>query len=240
MHTHDDDVAFPSVAGRKDREAEGPDVATQHALAAGDAQQLGPSSLSQLQRLAGNESVEALISPRDPQRASPVLDVVGSGGQPLPGSTRHEMEAQLGHDFGDVRLHTDSKASDSAKSVQALAYTVGNDIVLREGLDPESSAGKHTLAHELTHVVQQRSGAVEGQEVPGGIRVSDPTERFEREAEATAERVMTNPMRGANAGRPAHDAQAAVQRTEESRAGSDGIIQRVAQPEEEEKPEEPA
>ncbi len=69
------------------------------------------------------------------------------------------MEASLGHDFSDVRIHTDGRASESAKAVQASAYTVGNDVVFGSGAyAPEPDAGKRTLAHELTHVVQQRSG----------------------------------------------------------------------------------
>jgi Domain of unknown function (DUF4157) len=71
------------------------------------------------------------------------------------------MEGRFGHDFGDVRVHNDDAAHQSAKSVNAQAYTVGSDIVFqRDKYDPASESGKHMLAHELTHVVQQRSGPV--------------------------------------------------------------------------------
>ena len=63
----------------------------------------------------------------------------------------------------------------------------------RDRYDPSSDAGRVTLAHELTHVVQQRSGPVDGTAAPGGIRLSDPSDRFEREAAANAERVMETP-----------------------------------------------
>ena len=62
---------------------------------------------------------------------------------------------------------------------------------------PARSEGRTTLAHELTHVVQQRSGPVDGTSAPGGIKVSDPSDRFEREAAANAERVMSAPGPGA-------------------------------------------
>jgi hypothetical protein len=102
------------------------------------------------------------------------------------------MESKFGQGFGDVRLHTDQRASVSAESVGANAYTVGSDIVFRSGhFDPSSATGQRTIAHELTHVVQQRSGPVDGADAPGGIRLSDPGDRFERAADATADQVMT-------------------------------------------------
>lgn len=75
------------------------------------------------------------------------------------------MESYFGHDFGGTRVHTDSRAATSARAVDARAYTVGDQIVFAEGqYAPESSAGRALLAHELTHVVQQR-----GQEQPAGV-----------------------------------------------------------------------
>jgi hypothetical protein len=104
------------------------------------------------------------------------------------------MEGRFGQSFGDVRVHTDEKASQSAESVGANAYTVGSDIVFRSGqFDTSSSTGQRTLAHELTHVVQQRSGPVDGTDAPGGIRLSDPSDRFEQAAESTAAAVMSSP-----------------------------------------------
>ena len=100
----------------------------------------------------------------------------------------------MGHDFSDVRVHDDSAAAASASAVNAHAYTVGSNIVFqRDTYNPGSSEGRTTLAHELTHVVQQRSGPVEGTSAPGGIKVSDPSDRFEREASANAEQVMSAP-----------------------------------------------
>lgn len=80
-----------------------------------------------------------------------------SGGKPLPSSTRKYFEEQFNHDFSDVRIHTDSKAAEAAKALNAEAFTVGTDIAFAKGSDRlETAAGKRLLAHELTHVVQQR------------------------------------------------------------------------------------
>ena len=66
------------------------------------------------------------------------------------------MEPRFGHDFGNVRVHFDARAATSARSVNALAYTVGHDIVFSDGaFAPDDPSGRSLLAHELTHVVQQ-------------------------------------------------------------------------------------
>lgn len=78
------------------------------------------------------------------------------GGHPLPAPTRSYFEPRFGHGFGDVRVHTDSKADEAARAVDARAFTLGSDIVFRSGAyQPEAATGTKLLAHELTHVVQQ-------------------------------------------------------------------------------------
>ncbi len=152
--------------------------------------------MSHLQRAVGNAGLAAAMAPTEApeEERSPVHDVVSGGGRPLDTGVRADMEARLGHDFGDVRVHDDSRAHDSAVAVNAHAYTVGSNIVFqRERYNPESHEGQVTLAHELTHVVQQRNGPVDGTSTGGGIKVSDPSDRFEREASANAERVMSAP-----------------------------------------------
>ena len=158
------------------------------------------------------------------EERSPVHDVVSSGGRPLEPEVREDMEARLGHDFSDVRVHDDSAAAASATAVNAHAYTVGSNVVFqRDKYDPSSAEGKTTLAHELTHVVQQRSGPVDGSSAPGGIKVSDPSDRFEREAAANAERVMAAPTAvqtvGGVGGRPV----GAAARGEEEAAGAGAL-----------------
>jgi hypothetical protein len=80
------------------------------------------------------------------------------GGTPLDSSAREFMESRFGHDFGTVRVHTGADASASAESLGALAYTVGKQIVFRQGMYmPQTHAGQKLIAHELAHVVQQAS-----------------------------------------------------------------------------------
>jgi hypothetical protein len=129
------------------------------------------------------------------------------------------MEASFGADFSDVRVHTGSSAAASAQAVNAHAYTVGNEVVLGDGQTPGSPAYERTLAHELTHVVQQRSGPVDGTPAAGGINLSDPADRFEQAAESSADAVV-------GTGR-APDAGA-------SGAAAGGSMQREAGPEEDE------
>ncbi|WP_438490184.1 eCIS core domain-containing protein [Streptomyces sp. S186] len=119
-------------------------------------------------------------------RRSAVHDVLRAGGRPLDDATRTDMEDRFGADFSDIRIHTDASARKSAAEIGARAYTSGNHIVIGDG-----GSDRHTLAHELTHVIQQRQGPVAGTDVGTGLKVSDPCDRFERAAEANAIRVMS-------------------------------------------------
>ena len=77
-------------------------------------------------------------------------------GNPIPENTRAFMESRFGADFSNVKIHTDSNSVQMNKELNAHAFTHGNDIYFNSGeFNPESSSGKHLLAHELTHVVQQ-------------------------------------------------------------------------------------
>ena len=77
-------------------------------------------------------------------------------GQQMDAGAQADMEAQFGHDFSGVRIHSDSRAAASARAVGARAYTVGKDVVFDSGeYAPQTKAGKRLLAHELTHIVQQ-------------------------------------------------------------------------------------
>ena len=92
----------------------------------------------------------------DPEAPSIVEEVLGTPGQPLAQSARRTLEPSFGHDFSQVRVHDDSKAAESAASVSALAYTVGNHIVFNSGqYAPGTTSGNRLLAHELTHTIQQ-------------------------------------------------------------------------------------
>ncbi len=139
-----------------------------------------------LQRAARNSGPDTRNSDGVP---SIVHEVLRSSGQPLDMATRAFMEPRFGHDFSQVRLHTDARAADSAQAVNALAYTVGPDVVF--GTDryaPQTTEGRSLLTHELTHVIQQQEGRA------GGVQ-TQPTEGTgigaqEEEAERAAQKVL--------------------------------------------------
>jgi hypothetical protein len=90
-----------------------------------------------------------------------VHEVLRSPGQPLHPVTRAFMEPRFGHDFSHVRVHTDGRAAESARAMNALAYTAGRDIVFgHRQYAPHCDAGRMLIAHELTHVVQQSTPTV--------------------------------------------------------------------------------
>jgi Domain of unknown function (DUF4157) len=152
-----------------------------------------------LQRMAsGNASAVSPIG----SRATLVSDALRTSGQPLPTSTRSFMEHRFGHDFSRVRVHADRMADRSAQLVDALAFTVGEHIVFRAGLyDPESTSGRRLLAHELTHVLQQRGAEPAPQ---ARLEINTPGDVYEQEAERTAGRVMApDDRRGRPSGLPA-------------------------------------
>ncbi len=209
---------------------------------------LDPDAILGLQRTVGNGAVASMLE----EERSPVHDVINSGGRPLEPDVRADMEARLGHDFSDVRVHDDSAAAASATAVNAHAYTVGSNVVFqRDKYEPSSQEGKTALAHELTHVVQQRSGPVDGTSAPGGIKISDPSDRFEWEAAANAERAMSGPApvqmaalsaAGPSVQRHATEDEASIQgmfvqrQEEEEEEPVQGLFMQRAEGEEEEEP----
>jgi hypothetical protein len=124
-----------------------------------------------------------------PVQRSAVHDVLSGSGQPLAAPIKEEMEARLGADFSHVRVHAGDAASASAAEVGARAYTSGDHVVIGNG-----GADKQTLAHELTHVIQQCQGPVAGTDHGNGLKVSDPSDAYEKAAEAHAARVMRAPL----------------------------------------------
>ena len=119
----------------------------------------------------------------------------GSSGAPLDRGTRSFMESKLGGGFGDVRVHTDTRAAHSADMLAADAYTVGRDIYFAAGkYAPSSQEGKHLLAHELTHTQQQGSDAAQAgvatKRSGAGLAISQPGDALEQEADRAADRAM--------------------------------------------------
>ncbi|MBC9251679.1 hypothetical protein A9179_15505 [Pseudomonas alcaligenes] len=118
-----------------------------------------------------------------------VGDTLTRPGRPLDADTRSFMEERFGSDFGAVRIHDDSAAAASARDVDAHAYTVGNNVVFGAGqYQPHSDSGRHLLAHELAHTVQQQ-----GLQRAGVSNLADQGpdyQRLEREADFAADSVM--------------------------------------------------
>lgn len=165
----------------------------QEAAAAGRRTEPQAPELSQAQRLAsavGNQGFAALarqgagILPDG--RAHPDVEsaiaLTRGGGHSLDHGSRETIGGALGDSLDDVRVHTDAQADALAQSVSARAFTTGSDVYFRQGeYSPGSSSGQELLAHELTHVVQQR-----GASTSGPLQVSQPSDALETEAEAAA------------------------------------------------------
>jgi len=137
-----------------------------------------------LQRRAVNGAAPTTVPPI-------VHEVLRSPGQSLDPATRAFMEPRFGHDFSKVRVHTDAKAAESARAANALAYTVGRDVVFGpRQYAPNTNGGQRLLAHELTHVVQQQAGGGNQGMNLGIIEANDGS--FERHANQVAESVSGN------------------------------------------------
>lgn len=129
-------------------------------------------------------------------RAPEPKDIVSGAGQPLDLSVRRDLEEQLGHDFSQVRLHTDRDSAQLADMMGADAFAVGQDIFFREGTyRPGTADGQRLLAHELLHTVQNPHGL-------GALRagrdlgsVSLPQDTVEREAESAAQSSVLDALR---------------------------------------------
>ncbi|MBS0181086.1 MAG: DUF4157 domain-containing protein [Nitrospira sp.] len=139
----------------------------------------GPSWSPLVQRRASGGGTGLMEAPPS------VHEALSSQGQPLGADTRAFFEPRFGHDFSRVRVHTDGKADDSARAVNAHAYTVGTDIVFGNGQYISGpSKGRRLLAHELTHVMQQmgsegnRSGESNEKRVLSPVIISTASTAF--------------------------------------------------------------
>jgi hypothetical protein len=149
----------------------------------------GPySDILTLQQTVGNRAVTQAIEGSNASGIPPVVQsVLNSGsGQPLDPGTRAYMESRFGEDFSGVRVHTDANAADSARGVNANAYTVGRDVVFDAGqYAPNTIEGQKVLAHELAHVVQQSRG--------GAVPSVSSHASHEHSASNTAKNIVTTP-----------------------------------------------
>lgn len=141
-----------------------------------------PPIALQRKAVSSTDPLERKLDGEHLQPAVPAVvdQVLGSPGQPLTDETQARMEQRFDRDFSHVRVHTDAQAADSARLVNAKAYTVGNDVVFGAGRFSEQTAeGQKLLAHELAHVAQPGGAGSHG--------VSQPGDASEREADRAAD-----------------------------------------------------
>jgi len=158
-------------------------------------------SIMRLQQQYGNRYVGQVLSRAATDRDSGVetnsaversIDGARGGGHAMDSGVRTNMESAFGANFGDVRVHQDSRADVLSRSLNAKAFTTGRDIFFRQGAySPGTSTGRELLAHELTHVVQQNGAAVSRK-----MSVSQPGDRHELEADQMARAVMQREQSG--------------------------------------------
>ncbi len=157
---------------------------------------LDKAGLLGLQKSVGNQAVQRMIVQRSGDESFELddpttqrINQARGGGQSLGEQTQQQMGQSMGYDFSNVQVHTSAEADNLNQDLGARAFTTGNDVFFKQGeYDPGSSGGQELLAHELTHVVQQNSGAVSG----GGssMTVTDPNDSYEQEADAVAQQVV--------------------------------------------------
>lgn len=175
-----------------------------------------------IQRKANETGAEENIAQR--------IESVSGSGSKLDEGVQQHLEQHLRADLSSVRIHTDSEADRLSKSVNAVAFTTGQDIFFRSGsYNPTSTEGQQLIAHEVVHTVQQANGAVAGTPTAGGVSISNPSDPFEQEAEQLAEQIVTSDFKGQaleyplavqQTGRTHPDSIAAIQRDEAGTPGS--------------------
>jgi hypothetical protein len=156
----------------------------------------GRSNQQVLRDFAGDHS----SGTNDGPNSNVVHDALSSSGQPLDTEVREGMETVFGRDLGSIRIHTGPTAAESARSLDANAYTVGQDIVFSQGAyNPETAEGQRTLTHELTHTIQQGSVM---QQLPNNLDVVPQSDPLEREARAVAGGELDPRNAGKSGGAP--------------------------------------
>ncbi len=172
-HAHD-------VASARDERAQAPE-APEQTPAERLASSVGNRAFTALARSGGGILPDGRAHP-DVEAA---IAAARGGGRPLDDKARDRFSEGLGDPLTDVRVHDDAHANQLAASVAARAFAVGSDVFFAEGQHtPGTADGDKLLAHELTHVAQQR-GAPEG----GPLRLSQPGDAMEREADRAADEL---------------------------------------------------
>jgi hypothetical protein len=133
--------------------------------------------------------VNVQTQPSSDTRQNLAQEISNAGtGQSLDANAREYLEPKFGHSFENIKIHADGHADQLSKSINAKAFTTGQDVFFREGAyQPNTFEGKHLLAHELTHTIQQSRGEVSGTPMADGVSISDPNDGFEHEASRAAD-----------------------------------------------------
>ncbi len=156
-----------------------------------------PDDINNIQRRCAECEKEEKVQKKQNSLNSPIasshiessLSSSKGGGTSMPAATKEQMENSFGVDFSHVRLHRDSSAVQMNKDLHAQAFTSGSDIYFNSGkYDANSTGGKHLLAHELTHVLQQSNG-LHGNLIQrdgfGDVRLAEGCEQLITEVQAT-------------------------------------------------------
>ena len=151
------------------------------------------SILQRREAIAGGEATTDMESAINSARGS---------GQPLEAGLQQSMGQAMRADFSGVKVHTDAQSDQLNQSIQAKAFTTGQDVFFRQGAyDPGSRGGQELIAHELTHVVQQNGGAVQrslfdspqkssASPIQAKLTIGQPGDQYEQEADRVASQVV--------------------------------------------------
>ncbi len=143
------------------------------------------------ERLQRSATTQAHQPSPSPQVAAQVQSIRGAG-KPLNPELRDFFEPRFGHDFSQVRVHTDARANETARALNARAYTLSSDVVFAEGeYKPDTTDGRRLLAHELTHVVQQQNSNADAHVATSSFSISSVNDPSEVEADQVASEVCS-------------------------------------------------
>lgn len=174
MKSHEHREWEHEASGRRAEPAPGPDLASVERLASS----IGNQAFGVMARAGAGILPDGTAHPD----VTAAIARRRGYGEPLEDGLRSELAGKLGDSFHDVRIHKDGEADALARAVSADAFTAGPDVYFAEGkFNPDSPKGKELVAHELAHVIQQR-----GAPTSGSMRVSQPGEPLERDAERAA------------------------------------------------------
>jgi hypothetical protein len=197
--------------------------------------------LTGLHRHIGNQGVQRMLAQRSGQGATELddetakrIDGARGSGRPLDASVQESVGTAMGQDFSGVQVHTSPESDSLNKQLGAKAFTTGQDVFFGAGAyQPHTKDGQELIAHELTHVAQQGSGAASG---GGRMTVNAPGDAYEQEADSVASSMISN-QSGSQAQRQEEEEvmPKAVQRQEEEEEMAMAkAVQRQEMPEEDE------